>query len=53
MAWQSCDGIVAPTLVLFDNRIAVTLGIVPKDVGIDPDKLFEERSSRANDGNAS
>jgi len=40
-------------LALFESKIAVIVDIVPKDVGIDPDKLFEERSSRANDGSAS
>ena len=30
-----------------DSSIAFTLGINPKDVGIDPDKLFEDRSSTA------
>ncbi len=34
---------------MFESRIALILGIAPNEVGIDPDKLLNEKSRRVND----
>ena len=46
VALHSAEGMLGPTPVLFASNIATIETIAPKDVGMDPYRLLDERSSK-------